>query len=464
MLENGCSTASSSGLAPSHGISSSKLARTVFFICSFFYALALHYAHKIYLYPTQEFWGFPYSPLGPAEWIYLVAAVLVAALVLPLNFTSPSGLIIFVLFLIVYLPSVTITLATKPMALSVYGDELSALVFGFACVALSTRVFAPSRRWLSNTFKVSLVAHRFLFLGCLILFIFILYSFQDVISFVGLDDIYVQREAGRSQNAAQAYAQTYLAYVFAPAVFALGIICSKMHYRILGLASFALMFGVTAERTLVLLPLVMAVLYPMILSKGFTQWKVCWITLALAFFVLVATFFAGSSLIFDLVSLYFVMRLLAIPGSFFWQYSDTFSGYGYTYWDHVKGFDLLADAPSVLLSHPYWPQLGYIVADNILGLESNSNANLFAADGIAAAGSVGILVVCVVLSFWLIALDRASKGFEHGFVLLVAFPLAFNLTNGSVFSMLFSFGGLFWIAFFFFNRFLRNQNFGVSSS
>lgn len=192
-----------------------------------------------------------------------------------------------------------------------------------------------------------------------------------------------------------------------------------------------------------LLPFVMALLYPLILSKGFSQWKVCWITLALAFFVLVATFFAGSSLIFDLVSFYFVMRVLATPGGFFWQYSDTFSKYGYTYWDHVKGLDSLADAPSVLLNHPYWPQLGYIVADNIPGLESNSNANLFAADGIAAAGSGGILFVCFVLSFWLIALDRASKGFDHGFVLLVAFPMAFILTNGSVFSMLLSFGGLF---------------------
>jgi hypothetical protein len=92
--------------------------------------------------------------------------------------------------------------------------------------------------------------------------------------------------------------------------------------------------------------------------------------------------------------------------------------------------------------------LGYIVADHVLDLESNSNANLFAYDGVAAAGSIGIFVVCIILGLWLIALDWTAKRINFLFSTLVIFPIAIALTNGSLFSVLLSFGGLFWLAVF----------------
>lgn len=147
--------------------------------------------------------GFPYVPLGVMEWMYLIAAIIVASSAMPLSLIRPSGLVVFLLYLFVFLPSLTITLAAKPVALSIYGAELSALVCGFVFVAFGTRVLAPASRSCSRNISVSAGGQRFLVFGCFALFIFILFSFRDRIDFVGLDDIYTQRVAGRSRNAAE---------------------------------------------------------------------------------------------------------------------------------------------------------------------------------------------------------------------------------------------------------------------
>lgn len=429
-------------------LSAKLTARFFVWLCSIAFACALHFAHANYLYPVHEFWGFPFCPLGTVEWLFLIAATAAASAVFPLCLNRPSGLVLWVLYLLVYLPSVTITLATKSQALNSYGYELAALIFGFCCVAVATRALAPSLRGRLQPVLLGRSAQGFLFLVCLALFCFILISFRDVISFVGLDDIYQQRAVGRSRNALEAYAQTYLAFVFSPAVFALGILRKNYAFLLLGLAGFLLMYGVTAERTVFLLPLAMTGLYVLIRSRLSNSSMVIWTILSLAVTVLIAVYFEDTNRIFELLSLYFVFRVIAIPGSMFWQYSDVFADFGRTYWSNVTGINLIIDTPTVFDSVPNWPQLGYLVASEILRLESNSNANLFAYDGIAAAGATGIFVTCILLGAWLVVLDRITRHTSPTFVVLISFPMAFSLTNGSVFSLMLSFGGFFWIVFF----------------
>lgn len=417
-------------------------------ICSIAFVGALNFAHANYLYPVHEFWGFPFYPMGVVEWLFLISATAVASLTLPHYVNRPSALVLLILYLLVYLPSLTITLATKPDALDSYGYELVALVFGFGCVGIGTRAFAHSNRGRSQRVLLGRQSQVFLLLVFLALFFFILFSFRDVIRFVGLDDIYVQRAAGRSRNLLEAYSQTYLGYVFSPAVFAIGLLRKNYIFLALGMAGFALMFGVTAERSIFLLPLAIAGLHLIMRSRLASKALASWTILSLAVVVMIAVYFEGSHRAFEVLALYLVFRVVAIPGSMFWQYSDVFSGVGQTYWSNVTGVSLLIDVPTVFAGAQNWPQLGYLVAREILNLESNSNANLFAYDGIAAAGAMGILAASFFLGSWLVVLDRVTKGADPVFVLLITFPMAFSLTNGSVFSLMLSFGGFFWIAFF----------------
>jgi hypothetical protein len=158
--------------------------------------------------------------------------------------------------------------------------------------------------------------------------------------------------------------------------------------------------------------------------------------------------FAADNAVAGLVSLYIVFRTVAVPGAMFWQYHDVFAASGHTWWSNVKGVSSFVEAPRAFLGDPNWPQLGYIVAAEVLGMDSNSNANLFAYDGLAAAGAPGVLVVCLVFGAWLLLLDRLARRFDPRFTVLVSTPIAFALTNGSLPTILLSFGGLFWLVVF----------------
>lgn len=430
------------------GLRVSVWPRFFLYCCSVAFAVVLNYAHESYLYPVHEFWGFPYFQLGSIEWFFLLVAICCVCIALPLQIIRPSALVLFLLYIFVFLPSIVITLAAKPDALFYYCYELIALVFGFCGVGVVVRM----RGWSSwhgvRSGAPSGGGRIFIVLVWSVLFIFVLLAFRDVIGFVGLDDIYQQREAGRAKNAIEAYAQTYLAFVISPAVFAIGICRRNFTFLVLGFLGFMLMFAVTAERTIFLFPFAMAGLYFFVRPRMNSAFLVSWMILLFTIIILVSISFDKASRFFDLLATYFVFRVVAVPGSMFWQYSDVFAELGRTYWSNVTGLSLIVDVPVRFSSEPSWPQLGYLVADEILHLKSNSNANLFAYDGVAAAGAIGVLVASLILGSWLVVLDRVTRSADPMFVMLVTFPMAFSLTNGSVFSLMLSFGGFFWVAFF----------------
>jgi oligosaccharide repeat unit polymerase len=423
--------------------------RLYIFISSILFILCMNYVHEYYLMPIQEIWGFSYNDIGINSWIFILTSVFFISMTMPIKIMRPSGLVMTVLYILVLLPTLEITMASKTVSMELYGPGLAALVIGFcimgACVSLNHY---------KNNHSVSKIEINgrsvyLLFFIYLILFFFILVSFKDVINFVGLDKIYEQRELGKSSNPFEAYAQTYLAYVFSPAIYAIGLTRKNYFFIFCGLSGFLLMFGVTAERTIFMLPLAMYMVYKLVDYELYKKTITGWLIFLISLFTVVIIAFREESEIFDLISIYFVYRVVSVPGSMFWQYADVFSRYGYTYWSNVGGLNLFIDKPNSFSHIPSWPQLGHIVAREILNVESNSNANLFAYDGLAGFGPYGVIAISLLLGTWLVSLDYVSEHFEPKFVLTVTFPMAFSLTNGSFFTLLLTFGGLFWLIYFF---------------
>jgi hypothetical protein len=157
--------------------------------------------------------------------------------------------------------------------------------------------------------------------------------------------------------------------------------------------------------------------------------------------------------IFRALGFYFYTRLLAYPGLFVTQYYDLFSEQGFTYWAHVSVIGRLVDVPQAYLGDDKWPLLGKILAERVLGVESQSNASFVASDGAAAAGAFGVLAIFALYTAWLIVLDRVANGWSKLFLLMALFPLAFVTTNGPFFTMLTSFGGLAWIVVLWLDKF-----------
>jgi len=158
------------------------------------------------------------------------------------------------------------------------------------------------------------------------------------------------------------------------------------------------------------------------------------------------------------LSTYLVFRTLALPGLTFSQYSDVFSNHGFTLWSHVRGINIFIAPPDFFADHASWPGLGYIVGDIVYkNIENNVNANLFSSDGLAAAGSVGVLVIGIIFIVWLMLLDNITHAWDRIFVILVTLPLALSLTNGPFFTMMWSFGGILWLGVFYFFKFTSKK-------
>jgi hypothetical protein len=415
------------------------------------FAIVIHKTHAAYLYPEHAYLGFPYVPMGLAEWAFIVISVLLVAFSLPLNLLRPSGIITFMLYVIVFLPTLVITLATEEAALKKYGINLSTLTAGYLFLLHATQKWRGSED--RNSTDIAGRNYAIFFTALLLICAgFLLHAFWDTINFVGLGGTYAQREAGRSRNLFEAYGQTYLAFVFAPALLSIGLIRKNPLYIALALCGFFLMYSITAERTVFLLPLVMIMGF-LVLRSRLSHPALMLITLMAisALFVCSITFRATSTLA-NMLSLYLVFRTFSVPGAMFWQYQEVFAEYGYTFWSHVRGIASFVSSPVALDGDQHWPQLGRIVAKHLLNLDINSNANLFAYDGVAGAGAWGILFMCALLTLWLIALDRLSRGFESCFPALIAIPLGLVLINGPFFTAMMSFGGLFWLIFFLFAR------------
>jgi hypothetical protein len=126
---------------------------------------------------------------------------------------------------------------------------------------------------------------------------------------------------------------------------------------------------------------------------------------------------------------------------------------GFTFWSHVRGLDLVVPVPASFVGDPAWPALGRVMGDRVYGsADVNANANLFSGDGVAAAGAVGVMVMGILFTAWIVMIDRVSARWDRRFALLVIVPVALSLTNGHFFTTLMSFGGLFWLGVFALHR------------
>lgn len=419
-----------------------------FYISCIFYSLTLAYVHSTYLLERQEFWGYSYFPMDYQKYIFLFLSIFITSFFTPLKIDKPSNIIVYTLFMVVIVPTLTLTLGLREDSLTIYGFDLLCLLVGYLFLASSALLSAKIFKVKNYYFPSKNVDNYFVVFWFLCFFMLI-YLFKDIINFVGLDDIYGQRSAGKSRNLFEGYMQTYLPNVICSALLVIGLYRKKYLYVLFSVFGYLLMFGINAQRTVFLMPIILYLLYLYLKSGSYNKNLLIRTNFILSF-IFVCVGVMPNGIAREFIGFYVVTRVIATPGIMFSLYHDVFSMGNYTYWSHVKGISWIVERPSAFMYDQDWPQLGYIVAKYRLGIVSNSNANLFAADGVAAAGGLGIIVISIIFAIYLFLLDYFSKNIDPRFKVIVAFPVGLALTNGSLATILLSFGGLFWLAFYFF--------------
>jgi hypothetical protein len=272
--------------------------------------------------------------------------------------------------------------------------------------------------------------------------------FRNIMTFSGINNIYLQRfTASAASNGIFGYIRTYYNFVIGTGLIAIGLSSRRPLTAALGIGSFFFSYMIDAQKISLIIPAWCIIMY---LFQTMTSNRSILYTAGLTVTVFASTLMGRSTSFFRFVLDLIIVRSIAIPGQAFQLYVDFFSKVGHTWWSNVKGVNLIVPPPRAFASDSSWPSLGLIIGREYFGINSrmNANANLFAGEGEAAAGAFGVLVIGVLLAIWLRLMDRAALGWNRVFVLVISAPMAMCLTNGHLSTLLLSFGGFFWLAYF----------------
>ena len=423
------------------------------------YLLAYWNVYIGYVSVRWAYAGFLYRPLSLWEIVFAALGVMAVAFFLPTRLRSPSAIIVWLLFSLVYVPTMAQTFMLGERAPSSYVLALAALTVVMILASLVCRQKGPNRE--SPTSRaVEIVpraelAYGFL-AGALLVSVVLLAYYRSILAFADItnsQDIYAARFAAADMTGVViGYVRIYYGYVFGPTVLAFALISRRYRWFIVpGLACFVISYMIDGSKISLIIPLAMLATYGFI--RG-ARSSVLAMTGAMGALTLVAGLLTGYSAILRLIADLVLLRSIAIPGQQFVLYYDLFASRGYTWWSNVRGISLFVPPPAGFAADPRWPILGQIVGEEYSGIASqnNSNASLFAGEGVAAAGPLGVVVIGLLLAIYLRVLDNAATGWHRVFVLLVIVPTGLALTNIHLSTMLLSFGGAFWVALFVFLR------------
>lgn len=436
----------------SHGrrldVESIARSRLLVIAAALFYGYSLQYAHVNYLHPEWGYFGFSYRPPDTVELLIMYGLLAAGSALLPTALARPSSIVVLLLFVVVYVPTVVVTLGLDADRVTKYGPSLGLLCIAFMAVCVGARRRQDSRgshgsRLPGDVFCAIIVA--LWGICCTVL----IAKYGSVMRFVGIDEIYDQRVVGASTSLAIGYLQTYFGNVINPTLMALGLLRRRWWLTALGVTGCLIMFMISAQKTIIMLPVALYAIH-FAMQRPAVFRTTAFGLVALAVTVIWMSSAYVDNLVVTLAASMLVFRTLALPGLTFSQYYDLFSEGGFTWWSHVKGLNLLIPTPESYVEDELWPNLGYMIGERLYGsVDYNGNANLFSGDGVAAAGALGVGVIGLVLAIWLFWLDKASRGWDRRFAILVTLPIALALTNGHFFTTLLSFGGLFWMLTFF---------------
>ncbi|NJC34174.1 hypothetical protein GGR88_001648 [Sphingomonas jejuensis] len=411
------------------------------------YLVTFSHIYETYISPTWGYTGLVYRPLTYTEFLFQVVLVAITSFFLPPRIDKPSGLIIWLLYAFVFMPTTAMTFMIGFNTSSFYASGLVALAASvIVCSIVSTKSPVPS----VVSENISEAFTNLMLFGFIVVALVLFVVYRDILSFAAIDDVYTQRFAASDldSGALVGYFRTYFTYVFSPALIAIGITLKRKRWMILaGVGGYIFSYLIDASKISLVIPLAILV-FSLMKSRGLES--TAFFTVGIAILAAVASLFTEySSLIRFIVDLV-LLRSIAIPGQTFSQYYDLFYNRGYTYWSNTKIINLVIPPPGDFKLDPMWPNLGTIVGAEFYGADSrmNANANLFVGEGIAAAGPIGVLVIGLVLAYWLRSLDNFSQKWPATISMTVMVPIGLGLTNVHLTTLLLSFGGLFWLVAF----------------
>jgi hypothetical protein len=395
------------------------------------YIAALHYVYEFHIAPIFAYLQYAYRPPDTSHYVVAIALCVGIALVLPRQVTRPSQLVVWVLFVVAVVPSIVV----PQIAPALSPDQsmiLASWVAGSFLVpaALGTRQtvrgFAPRLRTRRGAFWIGVAA--FAVVGDA----YLLATAGSDLQLPSLDDVYGVRAefATVEQNdELLSYLAPLLATVINPLLIVRGLWARRWAWLALGLAGQALLYSAAGDKTTVLSPVALLLVFVLFRASRRPPGAALLIGGAVltAFMVVMDRLTAT----FDWTS-FGVRRFLITPGLLTAGYVAVFFGL-----DKAQlGHSFL----STFFRYPYSVDPPYLVGGAFFGDPgTHANANLLA-DGYANFGYPGILMECLVLTVLLWIADDVTRGIPRGVAASLFVMPALSLANAGVFTVMLTHG------------------------
>lgn len=419
-------------------------------LCSGVYLFAITLLLRDYAAVEWGLYLIYFGQIDVYDIVILLFFTVIAASALPSHISSPSSMMLAFAYFFIIMPAAVCLVAMDTVGGANRYLTLLAILIGFCAAVFITQHKSSDEAEAEACDDRRREAHPFLIpilIGiAILLLIYLFIRFGSIMSFATLDTLYQQRELGGAENFFDGYAQTYSQYVLSTGLLAFGLFRKNLICIILGLVGSITNFAITAEKAGAIYPLFIIILFIALKQPYKIFTSVSFVMISLSVITIFVTYTWYSSSVSEFFAWYLGIRTILIPGSFVVNYSDFFFDHGYTYFSHFRGLNLFVPIPSHYVSDPRWPQIGLILGEDLIGFPNlNANANFIATDGVASFGAIGIVLAFLGFSVVLRILDQLGRGVPKALLLPLLLSIALTLTNGSVLTVLTSFGGLFWM-------------------
>lgn len=381
------------------------------------------------------------------DYIVIIVFSILPTLLTPKKINSPSDWYALFMVFFVLCPVLSLSLGVKDIS----AGEVLGIAFTVATSVILLKLVGRDDGVSINDakrLKVGEAIKKFSLYSWLIMAVAIIFEYSSVMRFAGFEEIYVQRELTSNARQFWGYVTLFFAYVLSTLLCAIGLNEKKTLYTCLGFVGYVIMYMITAEKSMLAFPF-FHLLIAFLVDNGDKFLGLIKKFLLLAVVInLIPVFFSEASELAGRLGFMFYTRMVATPGQLIYDYYQFFSENGFTYFSHIRLFDLLIDPPELYASHPKWPQLGWIMGIDMHSVESNSNASFIAIDGMASFGLIGVVVVTALLCGYLYLINANKYKFAPVFWSVIFAQQAFILINGSFFSSLLSFGSGFFLLIF----------------
>jgi hypothetical protein len=414
--------------------------RLIAFTAAYFGAFAWMYIAYVSDYANL---GFGYQADWPLYDIVTVTLLAIApAIWIPTAFNRPSAVFIYFQYFLIYIPALWMT---RHSILPILGAADQTLISVTLAISMIILAWLPYRMPLVRINSMRLhgqVVWGAIYASAALLLIVLVVTLGGNFHLVGLADIYALRQdtsdlIDESGSAFAKYAFNWLNGLVLPLIFARAVSRSRYLELLAVTGCYVFLFGIWGAKTSLFSPILLAAT-SIWASRGPSRMPLLMIA-AFMLALLVPVLLPFEDGLGALIKLWWVaivdMRTFSIPGLSIPQYFDFFSSHPLTFGSHVTGI-------SWFINYPYDIDIPRTIGYYYYGQqELTANATFWSQDGLAALGTVGIVIVTFLAAFVLWLLDSVTQGLQMRFVVTALLGTILSFTNTSLFTTLLT-GGL----------------------